>query len=65
MKNFFSELRLSLAIKLVNLAVWVINKKTLEGISLVVAIDSWARYLEHTFKEQASSKENPPVPPVE
>lgn len=59
MKNFFSELRLSVAIRLIKLAVWVINKKTLEGISLVVAIDSWARYLEHSFKEQSNSKENP------
>jgi len=59
MKKFFSELRLTIAIKLINLAVWIINKKTLEGISLVVAIDSWARYLEHSFKEQSTSEKNP------
>jgi len=59
MKKFFSELRLTIAIKLINLAVWIINKKTLEGISLVVAIDSWARYLEHSFKERSTSEKNP------
>ncbi len=56
MKNLLSELRLALAIRLIKIAVWVINKKTLEGISLVVAIDSWARYLEHSYKEQSSSE---------
>jgi len=56
MKNLLSELRLALAIRLIKIAVWVINKKTIEGISLVVAIDSWARYLEHSYKEQSSSE---------
>ena len=56
MKNLLSELRLALAIRLIKIAVWVINKKTLEGISLVIAIDSWARYLEHSYKEQSSSE---------
>lgn len=56
MKNLLSELRLTLAIRLIKIAVWVINKKTIEGISLVVAIDSWARYLEHSYKEQSSSE---------
>jgi|CZCB01.1.fsa_nt_gi hypothetical protein len=56
MKNLLSELRLALAIRLIKIAIWVINKKTIEGISLVVAIDSWARYLEHSYKEQSSSE---------
>lgn len=56
MKNLLSELRLTIAIRLIKIAVWVINKKTIEGISLVVAIDSWARYLEHSYKEQSSSE---------
>lgn len=56
MKNLLSELRLALAIRLIKIAIWVINKKTIEGISLVVAIDSWARYLEHSYKEQSNSE---------
>lgn len=56
MKNLLSELRLALAIRLIKIAIWFINKKTIEGISLVVAIDSWARYLEHSYKEQSSSE---------
>lgn len=56
MKNLLSELRLALAIRLIKIAIWVINKKTIEGISLVIAIDSWARYLEHSYKEQSSSE---------
>ena len=32
--------------KLLNLAISVIDKTTLEGLSFVIAIDEWVKYLE-------------------
>jgi len=42
----FGKFRFWLAMKLLNLAINVIDKTTLEGLSFVIAIDEWVNYIE-------------------
>ena len=42
----FNKFRFCLAMKLLTLVIILIDKKTLEGLSFVVAIDEWVKYLE-------------------
>ncbi len=55
MKDIFVNVRLRLSLWFIRMAIWIINKNTLEGMSLVMSIDSWARYLEQAFKEQSEN----------
>jgi len=55
MKDFFTNVRLRLSLWFIRMAIWIINKNTLEGMSLVMSIDSWAGYLEQAFKEQSEN----------
>ncbi|HCF37747.1 MAG TPA: hypothetical protein DER56_01505 [Thermosipho africanus] len=50
-KEFFSGIRLGLAIFFIKMSIRIIDKTSLEGIALVTAINTWARYLEHMYKE--------------